>query len=238
MARLGLIGDTHEPFCHPMYRRFCIDTFNKFKVNKIHHVGDVVDNHAINFHEHDPNGHSAGDETALARKAVQRWVASFPEATVSVGNHDELHYRQAKANGTPTCFLKTYREVWGTPKWKWDYEHEIDGVLLPHGTGTSGKNAAINLAVNRRMSVAMGHIHSWGGVMYHTNPNDRIFGLQVGCGIDIRAYVFAYGRTFPVRPTLGCSVIIDGEFPIFVPMACGRGERYHRSRAGKKRRAR
>ena len=27
---VGVIGDTHEPFCHPAYRDFCYEVFSRF----------------------------------------------------------------------------------------------------------------------------------------------------------------------------------------------------------------
>jgi hypothetical protein len=226
----------HEPFVHPMYRRFCLDTFATWKVNHVHFVGDVVDQHALSFWEHDPNGLSPEDEALAAEKGVKRWFKDFPKATVCVGNHDERHFRVANKHGLPRRYLRSYAEVWKTPTWHWAYEHKLDGVLYEHGTGNSGKDAALNLAIQKRCSVVIGHVHSYAGCKYHANPFSVIFGLNAGCGIDCRAYAFAYGRAFPVRPVLGCGIVIDGEFAAFIPMPCGRGERYHRSRAGRRRR--
>jgi hypothetical protein len=106
--------------------------------------------------------------------------------------------------------------------------------LYEHGTGTSGKDAALNLAMQKRCNICIGHIHSWAGVKYHANSFNRIFGLNAGCGIDISAYAFAYGKQFAVRPILGCAVVVDGSYPTFIPMPCGEGERYNRRRAPKR----
>jgi len=54
--RIGIIGDIHAPFTHPMYMKFCLDIFEKWKVDYAHFVGDIVDGHALGFYEHDPNG--------------------------------------------------------------------------------------------------------------------------------------------------------------------------------------
>ena len=49
-----------------------------------------------------------------------------------------------------------------------------------------------------------------------------IFGMNVGCGIDIDAYAMEYSRPFPKRPTLGCGVVLDGgRVAIFVLMPLG-----------------
>lgn len=236
--RVGIVGDLHAPFVHPMYLRFVQDTFRAWRVDRVHFVGDVVDNHAISFWEHDPNGMSAEDEAAAARKIVRKWHRTFGKATVCIGNHDERHYRVARKHGMPDRYLHSYATVWDTPGWDWRFEHFLDGVLYEHGTGTSGKDAALNLAIQKRTSVTIGHIHSYAGVKYHANPTSVIFGLNAGCGIDCRAYAFEYGKSFPVRPVLGCGIVIDGIYAVFHPMPCGRGEKYHRSRAGKVRQKR
>ena len=109
-------------------------------------------------------------------------------------------------------------------------EHDLDGVLYEHGTGSSGKDAAFNRAVAQRCSVVMGHIHSFAGVKYHANPFSRIFGLNVGCGLDIRLYAFEYAKMTVHRPVLGCGIVVDGDVGLFVPMPCSKGEKYHRGR--------
>lgn len=227
---IGIVGDMHLPFCHPGYKAFCQDTFRKYNVDQVVLIGDVVDGHALSFFDHDPNGRSAEDEATAAMKQVQEWYETFPVAKVCIGNHDARHFRTAQKAGIPDRFVRSYAEVWNTPNWNWDLEHAIEGVLYEHGTGSSGKDAAFNRAVAQRCSVVIGHIHSYAGIKYHANPFSRIFGLNVGCGIDIGAYAFDYGKMFPVRPILGCGIVIDGDLGFFVPMPCGSGEAYHRSR--------
>ena len=231
MARVGIIGDMHAPFTHPMYLRFCQDTFAQWNVTKVVSIGDIVDNHAHNFHEHDPDGRSPGDEVVLARKQLRSWKRCFPKLDVCIGNHDELHYRKAKDAGVSTAFIRPYKEVWETPNWNWQFSHQIDGVLYTHGTGNSGKDAAINLAIQKRQSTVIGHVHTYAGVKWHANDTSTIFGLNVGCGIDCRSYAFAYGRDFVVRPMLGCGIVLDGVYAYFEPMRCGPREKYNRSRA-------
>ncbi len=234
MARLGSTGDPHFPFVHPLYFEFCCDTFSKWRVDQYHHAGDIVDHHALSFHEHDPNGHSAGDEFKLAKTGVKRWHRRFP-GTVSIGNHDLRNYRTARRAGLPDVYLRPYAEVWETPNWKWRDDFIIDGVLYEHGIGSSGKTGALNRAMQKRCSLVIGHIHAWAGVDWHANPFNRIFALNVGCGIDCDAYAAAYGKPFATRPVLGCGIVIDGVEPHFIAMPCGRWERYHKSRAGKRR---
>lgn len=219
---IGIIGDTHEPFCRPGYRDFCYEVFNRFGCGKIVHIGDEVDNHAISYHESNPDGHSAGREAELAQANLDQWYKTFPNVMVCIGNHTALIERQAMTTGLPKKFIKNYQEAWNAPKgWEWKLQWELDNVIFTHGTGSSGQNGAINRARDNRQSTVIGHIHSFGGVLYSASEKDLIFGLNVGCGIDVDSYSMEYGRPFAKRPTLGCGVVIDGRIGLFVPMDLG-----------------
>ncbi len=231
--RVGIVGDIHAPFNHPLYLDFCCDVFAAWGVNTIHFIGDVVDAHALSFWEHDPNGLSAECESEAAAVEVSRWYKTFINSNVSIGNHDERQFRTARKAGMPDRFIRPYEDVWRTPKWDWQFQHFYDDVLYEHGTGSSGKDAAMNRAIQKRSSIVIGHVHSYAGVKYHANESSRVFGLNVGCGIDVTSYAAAYGKNFPIRPVLGCGVVIDGT-PYFEPMPIGAGEKYHRSRKPRK----
>lgn len=219
---VGVIADTHEPFTHPDYRNFCYETFNKHKVNRIVHIGDECDNYALSYHEHAPEGDSAESEAVKAQTAMNKWYKTFSNVDVIVGNHSALPYRQATTAGIPKRFIKAYEDVWEAPRgWKWHMNVEIDHVRYTHGTGCSGQNGAINLALRSRQSTVIGHIHSFGGVNYHASPGDMIFGMNVGCGIDVHTYAFEYGKNFVNKPTLGCGIVVNGSQAIFVPMPLG-----------------
>lgn len=225
---IGVIGDIHLPFEHPRYLEFCLDVFRSWRVNHVHFAGDIVDQHALGFWEHNPNGHSAEDEAQEAARKLAQWRRKIKEATVSIGNHDARHYRMARKAGVPDRYLRGYVEVWETPGWDWRESHVLDGVLYEHGVGTSGKDAAMNRAIQKRCSTVIGHVHTWAGVKYHANDFDRIFGMNVGCGIDIDRHAFEYAKPFPIRPILGCGIVIDGTHAFFEPMPCGPKEHYHK----------
>jgi len=215
-----VIGDTHIPFVHPDYLDFCLWAKDHYECEHVVHIGDEVDNHAISYHESDPDGLSAGMEAEACLEELRAWYKAFPEVTVIVGNHGALPFRKAFTAGLPRRFLKTYREIWEAPDgWTWTHEAILDNVVYQHGIGTSGKNAALNKAMANRQSTVIGHVHSWGGVQYTSGPNDTIFGMNVGCGIDENAYAMAYSKPFRYRPTLGCGVVLGGGLhAIFLPM--------------------
>lgn len=207
---IGIIGDTHIPFERPDYLNFCVEIFDRCKCKTIVHIGDVVDNHAISFHEHNPNGMSAIDEMEEADKHLRRWKSCFPEMFICRGNHDRLPERKALFNSIPDRIIKSFREIWQFPDtWYDDFSWEIFGVRYLHGTGFSGQNAHVKAAEASRQSCVVGHTHSTGAVNYLVSERDRIFGMNVGCGIDRKSYAFNYGRDFPKKPFLGCGVVTD-----------------------------
>jgi hypothetical protein len=109
----------------------------------------------------------------------------------------------------------------------------IDDVYYTHGTGASGIHPAWNKAGSMAMSVVMGHTHARAGIKWRVNPLKRWFAMDVGCGIDNDAFQFVYGREYDNKPILAAGVILDGE-PVHRMMPMGKGEKYHKSRFGKR----
>lgn len=213
-----VIGDPHEPFTKEGYLRFCRETQEKYDCGTVVHIGDAVDNHAISYHEKDPEGMSAGDEFNLALERMKMWYYTFPNVKVCIGNHDALPFRKAFTAGLPKTWLKTYQELLQSPPtWEWAFKHEINGIIFQHGTGLSGEMAAINTARENRQSTVIGHLHTVCNVRYLASSKDLIFGLSVGCGIDHEKYAFAYGREHSRKPVIACAVIENG-IPINIPM--------------------
>jgi hypothetical protein len=229
MSRVLYIGDIHCPVAHPGYLSFNRHLRDKWKIDKVVFIGDVVDWHAISFHSKHPEAPGPKDEYNLALYWVKRWHRVFKDAEVRIGNHDERINRVAEENGIPKAFLKPYDEIWETPGWKWTDSGIIDGVFSFHGNGSSGMHPAFTSVGKRLMSVVQGHVHSAAGIKWRASPERRVFGMDTGCGIDDREYAFAYGKSNAVRSILGSGVVIDG-IPYHEVMPIGPGERYHRRR--------
>ena len=215
-----IISDTHIPFEHQDYLNFCVGIRDRCKCTVIVHIGDLVDNHAISYHEHDPNGWSPKREMEIADEHLKPWFKTFPKLFLCRGNHDRLVDRKGKTVGLPKRCFKPFREIWGFPKnWIDDFEFQINNVRYIHGTGYSGKYAHVQLSYDSRQSAVMGHTHSIGGVDYTANKKSCIFGMNVGCGLNRKTYAFAYGKDFARKPILGCGVVTDsGRFAQFFPM--------------------
>ena len=210
-----VIGDLHEPFCLEGYLEFCRFQQEKFDCGTIVFIGDVIDNHFSSYHDTDPDGYSAGEELERAIDKIQRWYRVFPEATVLIGNHDRLAYRKAFSSGVSSKWVRDYDEVLGTPGWDFVEEVELFNINFNHGEGGTAKSKM----KNELQSQVQGHIHTQSYVEYAVGSHFRIFGMQVGCGVDNTAYALAYAKRFK-KCVISCGVILDkGELPIVIPMA-------------------
>jgi metallophosphoesterase superfamily enzyme len=203
--RILVIGDLHEPFCLDSYLKFCQDTYKNYNCNKVVFIGDVIDSHFSSFHETDPDGYGAGQELDLAIKRLARWYKAFPDADVTIGNHDRIAYRKAFSGGIPKRWMKPFAEVLETPNWRYVESIEYDDVLYEHGEG----GQALTKAKNNMMSSVCGHTHTEGYVKWLVGKKFKVFAMQVGCGVDSTAYATAYARNFK-KQVIGCGVVVGG----------------------------
>lgn len=215
-GNLLIIGDTHIPFEKKGYLDFVSRIQEKYNCETVYHVGDIVDNHAISFHDTDPNGLSGEDEAAKAQKILDKWYARFPEMSVCIGNHGALPQRRAYSQGIPDRFVKTIMDVYNAPEgWNYEYDYWVnDSIKITHGTGFSGKYPHANAAASNMCNVIMGHTHSVAGVHTIATERDLIWGMAVGCGIERHSYAFKYARDMARKPVISCGVVLGGETPI------------------------
>jgi hypothetical protein len=209
-----IIGDLHAPFNLPKYLEFCLDQQKKFKCGTVVFIGDVIDNHYSSYHESDPDGMSAGDELDVAINELQKYYRVFPEASVIIGNHDRLVYRKAFSGGVSKRWIKEYKDVLKVPNWNFVESLDLFDVNINHGEG----GTATMKMKKELQSQIQGHLHSDLYVDFIVGKNFRIFGMQVGCGIDFKSYAMAYGKNFK-KPAIGCGVLLNnGTLPIVIPM--------------------
>lgn len=212
------IADMHEPFCKEGYLEHCIKVRDKYNCGTIVLLGDEVDLCGVSQWEKDPDGFSAGTEAELAQAKMKAWYAAFPKAFVCIGNHTARPFRQAKSNGVPKKFIKSYAEAWEAPKtWLWAESWEFNGTLFTHGTGFSGANAAIKIATRHRQNTVIGHIHSEAGIQYSASKIDLVWGMQVGGALDDKSYAAFYAKEQLKKSIVGCGAIVDG-IPVYEPM--------------------
>ena len=205
-----VIGDLHEPFCLDGYLDWCLEQYETFNCNQVIFIGDILDNHAFSYHEPDVNGDSAGLELEKTIVKVAEWYKAFPVADVMIGNHDRMASRKAMTGGIPAAWIKSYNDVLKTPNWNWCESIIYDDVLFEHGEG--GQSAA--KAKNNLMSSVCGHTHTLAYTQWFVGKRFKVFGMQVGCGVDADTYAAAYAKNFK-KQAIGCSVVLNnGTLPI------------------------
>ena len=205
--RVLVIGDLHLPFTLVGYLEHCKKIYKKYNCDTVVFIGDILDLHFTSYHETSTDGYGATEEHDLSVKMIKQWYKAFPKAHVTIGNHDALIYRKAMSAGISKRWIQDFSQVLGTPGWKWVTDVIIDDVLYTHGTTNAYTKAKQNL-----MSTVQGHLHSQAGIQFYVGAKTRIFGFQVGCGVDMKSYAMEYGRNFP-KPVISCGVVINGLDP-------------------------
>ncbi len=209
-----IIGDLHEPFCLDGYLEFCLHTYHKYKCNKVVFIGDIIDNHYSSYHETDADGLGGGDELELAVNKIANWYKAFPEAKVIIGNHDRMIMRKAQTSAIPSKWIKSYQDVLEVPKWEFLERYVLDDVQYIHGeAGTARTKCRADM-----MNTVQGHLHTQCYTENYVGAKYRIFGMQIGCGIDFKSYGMAYAKAGK-KPAIACGVIINnGKTPINIMM--------------------
>ena len=201
-----VIGDLHEPFCLEGYLSFCKKMYKKHKCNKVVFIGDIIDSHYSSYHETDPDGMSAGDELTLAKKKIKKWYKTFPKADVVIGNHDRIVMRKAFSGGIPKIWIKDFTDVLEVASWNFVDRVVYDDVQYLHGEGGTARTKCRA----DMMSTVQGHLHTQCYTEWYVGAKFKVFGCQVGCGIDHDSYAMAYAKRGK-KPAIGCAIIIDGK---------------------------
>ena len=212
-----VIGDLHEPFCLDGYLDWCIDQYYTYKCTEVVFIGDVIDNHYSSYHEtHGGNDLMTGaDELELAIKRIARWRNAFPKATVILGNHDRLVMRKSQTSAIPSKWIRSYKEVLETPDWNFVERYELDDVQYIHGEGGTARTKCRA----DMMNTVQGHLHTQAYTEHYVGKKFRIFGTQVGCGINHKSYAMAYAK-YGKRPAVGCAVVLNnGKTPLNLLMS-------------------
>ncbi|MCK5017275.1 MAG: metallophosphoesterase [Candidatus Peribacteraceae bacterium] len=227
--RILVISDMHIPYQHPDAIAFLTAIKKKYKPDRVVCIGDEVDNHAMSFHDSDPDIYSAGHELKRARAVIKDVEKLFSEMDLVESNHGSLYFRKAKSHGIPKEALVPYNELLQVGDgWRWHFDLTIkmsdgESVYFHHGKTSD----ALNLSRNTGFSACQGHYHSRFKCDYWANTRGLYWGLQVGCLIDDKATAFAYNKTTTERPLIGCGIIINGQ-PKLLPLVMNDGGEWNR----------
>ena len=209
-----VIGDLHEPFCLDSYLEFCIDQYYLYNCTEVVFIGDIIDNHYSSYHESSADGLGGLDELELAVKRIARWRNAFPMATVIIGNHDRIIMRKAQTSSIPSKWIKSYKEVLEVPDWNFVERYEKDNVQYIHGEGGTARTKCRA----DMMNTVQGHLHTQAYCEHYVGKRFRVFGMQVGCGINHKSYAMAYAK-YGKRPAVGVGIVTNnGKTPINILM--------------------
>lgn len=206
-----VIADTHLPYEKKGYLEFCKEQYDKYDCDTVIHIGDLIDAHTTSRHPSIPEAYSPGDELRYSIKKLKKWYNTFPEMKVCIGNHDIRAHRAAIDGRIAAKWIKGFAEVLEVPNWNFEESFEINDIIFTHGTGTSGMSAAYKRALNAGKSIVMGHLHSEASIMYHKFPDRTVYGMIVGCGVDMDSYGMNYAKNYPKQSIISCGVILDGD---------------------------
>ena len=191
------------------YLDFCLDTYHQYKCTDVIFIGDIIDNHYSSYHETDADGLGGGDELELAVSKIANWYKAFPIAKVLIGNHDRMIMRKAQTSSIPSKWIKSYQDVLEVPNWDFLERYVLNDVQYIHGeAGTARTKSKADM-----QSTVQGHLHTQAYCEYTVGRNFKIFGMQIGCGIDFSSYAMAYAKAGK-KPAVGCGVVIGGKTAI------------------------
>ena len=205
-----VIGDLHEPFCLDSYLDWCKEQYEIYNCTEVVFIGDIIDNHYSSYHESSADGLGGLDELELAIKRISKWYKAFPIATVIIGNHDRIIMRKAQTSAIPSKWIKSYKEVLEVPNWEFVERYELNNVQYIHGEGGTARTKCRA----DMMNTVQGHLHTQCYTEHYVGKNFRVFGTQVGCGINHKSYAMAYAK-YGKRPAVACAVILNnGQTPL------------------------
>ena len=207
-----VIGDLHCPWDLDEYLPWVVEQYNIWNCTQTIFIGDLLDSAGYSYHEQNPDLPSAGDELNYAIKRVQRWYNEFDEVgtKVIIGNHDRMASRKMMTGGIPSAWLKSYNEVLGTPNWEFVERYVQDGVQYVHGEGGTARTKCRA----DMMNTVQGHLHTQCYTEHYVGRNFRVYGTQVGTGINFTNLSFNYAKAGK-KPAIGCAVILNnGTLPI------------------------
>ena len=213
-----VVSDMHLPYQHKDSIKFLKEIKKEFKPDTTISIGDLLDQHALSFHDSSPELYSAGHELDKAKEYVKELESVFPKLIEVDSNHSSMIYRRALKHGLPRAYLKDYGDFLETKKWKW-----VDDLTLTMSNGqrcffTHGRSADIlKVSQTMGMSAVQGHYHTKFVISWWANPDNLFFGMNVGCLIDQKSMAFNYAKNFRTRFIIGCGIIIDG-IPRLLPM--------------------
>jgi len=203
-----VISDMHIPYHHPDSFAFLEAVRDKYKINKVLNVGDVLDKHQTSYHAKEHEALGANEEFRTSKYYINKLAELFPTMDIATGNHDALSMRKAKDVGIPKYMLKSDKEAYGLPDtWRFNkhFFYKEEDLFMSHTIGVNTRLNATKLSFNS----VQGHHHTEFCISHYEDIVKKNWSMSVGCLIDDTHPVFNYNKDTVSRPILGCGVILN-----------------------------
>jgi hypothetical protein len=214
--RILVISDYHAPYHREDAIAFLKEIKKQHNPDFVVSIGDLLDQHALSFHDTNPDLPSAGHELSLAKEYIKELENLFPQLIEIDSNHSSMIFRRALKHGLPKAYLKDYGDFLGTKKWKWVDDLVITLPNKQRCLFTHGRSAdVLKVSQTNGMNCVQGHYHTKFLIEYWANPDNLFWGMQVGCLINQKSLAFEYAKNFKTRFIIGCGMIIDSQPKLF-----------------------
>ena len=118
--------------------------------------------------------------------------------------------RKSQTSAIPSKWIKSYQEVLEVPDWNFVERYVKDNVQYLHGEGGTARTKCRA----DMMNTVQGHLHTQAYCEHYVGQNFRVYGMQVGSGINHDSYAMAYAKSGK-KPAIGCGVILNsGKIPL------------------------
>lgn len=196
----------------------------KYRQDSIYCVGDEVDQYWGSMFDKDPDAlHTPNSELYECQRRLTGWYRAFPQMKLAISNHGLRWAKKAFKAGIPSQMLIPYQKLISAPRgWVWREDWEIrfrhKMVYMIHGLGYGGMYAYRHAALDNGCNTVFGHLHANAGIARIKTKRQDIWGMNVGCLINVPAYAFHYGKDARFKPWLGAGVVLDGgRTPLLIP---------------------
>jgi metallophosphoesterase superfamily enzyme len=189
----------------------------KYELNRLICMGDLVDIHTGGRWGQLPGAHGAKTEWELAVEMIGELTDMFPNALMAIGNHDARAFRAASKMGITDEMIKSINDVYKLPPtWKlyqnFRYNTVYGPCMVMHGHDFSGPGAADKWYNKLHTSVIIGHVHTAPGMRFYQTPDGTRYSAIIPCLADEKSVAMEYAAAFGGCFVNGCAVSVPDLF--------------------------
>ena len=214
--RILVLGDSHHPDADFDVLEQARVFAKEHKVNLTISTGDMLDQKAWSRFPKGPEDDSPQLEWEKSVKSALKMSKMFPNMIILNSNHDRRYIKKAAEAGLPKVMVRTLDELIPVKGWQWHLGPNplvIDNTAFMHGDELSGSVAAKVSTLG--MNVVQGHTHK-AELKYVCTFDKRLFGLDVGCTVDVNGRSFDYAASSLTKVWVGFGYIENG-VPHLIP---------------------